>query len=783
MKNCFNFKIFILFLSGFIFSQEIDLNNINFANLDEKELQKYIELTQRGNSELNDQIPNQETLMEVSEENQDSDSKEDKDKIEEARIFGHDYINTIPTTISATTDLPVPGEYKMSLGDKLRILFSGSKDDIFTATVQLDGTIILPEIGKILILGKNFNETQKIIEELINSSYVGVNVNISLAELNAKKISIIGAVKYPGVYLVNPFTTVSNALAYAGGVMNHASLRAITIISPDGRTAVFDLYDLLIKGDRTKDFNISAGDTIKVGGTNSLVKIHGSVIRPKIYEYKQNDSFADLIDFALGLSRNGNDRNITATINENGRKLTKKINKDSLIRNQDVEALYIGNSVIVDSQDVFVSGNSVTSGFYASSNEKLTKFLDKIRFSSEIYPFYAIYKNTSADGLARSISSFSLSDPESYSNLSAAKNTELSFFSRDEILNIDQILDEDLKNTELSFFSRDEILNIDQIGEALREINQDDFISISFPDRSFRIPAKGKITPKQIHAYFESIGEIDPKKVSVVTSKNTFTNAYEKFFNSEDLVAISFPSIKNENLIEVSIQGEVFSPGIYSVSSSTKLSDLYVLSGGLRNNAFENGISLFREDVKQKQIKAIREAKSVLTDAMIQKSTSISEGSMMDIQAIIELADLIEPNGRVAGEFYESSETTKNFTLKDGDSIVIPSMSYEVVVQGEVLNSSSFIFDKSMSYKDYIQAAGGFSDYADKRSVFIIKSNGLSVLAGSSVFSGQEKIEPGDTIVVPRNLDQLEPLPLISMATKIIADIAFSAASLNAIQD
>ena len=128
MKNCFNFKIFILFLSGFIFSQEIDLNNINFANLDEKELQKYIELTQKGNSELNDQIPNQETLMEVSEENQDSDSKEDKDKIEEARIFGHDYINTIPTTISATTDLPVPGEYKMSLGDKLRILFSGSVD-------------------------------------------------------------------------------------------------------------------------------------------------------------------------------------------------------------------------------------------------------------------------------------------------------------------------------------------------------------------------------------------------------------------------------------------------------------------------------------------------------------------------------------------------------------------------------------------------------------------------------------------------------------------------------
>ena len=121
--------------------------------------------------------------------------------------------------------------------------------------------------------------------------------------------------------------------------------------------------------------------------------------------------------------------------------------------------------------------------------------------------------------------------------------------------------------------------------------------------------------------------------------------------------------------------------------------------------------------------------------------------------------------------------------LKEGDLISIPSMSYEVIVQGEVLNSSSFIFNKSMKYKDYIEAAGGFSDYADKRAVFIIRANGLSVETSSSIFSGETIIYPGDTIVVPRNLDQFEALPLVSMATNIIADIAFSAASLNAISD
>ena len=179
----------------------------------------------------------------------------------------------------------------------------------------------------------------------------------------------------------------------------------------------------------------------------------------------------------------------------------------------------------------------------------------------------------------------------------------------------------------------------------------------------------------------------------------------------------------------------------------------------------------------------MREAKSILTDRLIQKSNNISEGAMIDIESIIAMADLIEPSGRVSGEFSQSSSTAKEFILKDGDIIDIPSISYEIVVQGEVLNSTSFIFNENMNHSDYIAAAGGFSDYADKRAVFVIKANGESVVAGSNIFVGQIKIEPGDTIVVPRNLDQLEALPLISMATKIIADIAFSAASLNVLQD
>ena len=314
-------------------------------------------------------------------------------------------------------------------------------------------------------------------------------------------------------------------------------------------------------------------------------------------------------------------------------------------------------------------------------------------------------------------------------------------------------------------------------------IDPDDIVSVSMPSKSIRIPVKGKVSPQQLHLFLGSTGAIDISKVSIVTTNDSFTNVYEEIVDADNLVAVSFPSSRNEQLISVEIKGEINSSGTYLVSSSTTLLDLYTLAGGFKENAFEKGIFISREDVKDKQSKAIKEAKALLTDAMIQKSDSLSDRGSVDIESILALSELVEPDGRVAGNFSKDSSTAKSFILKDGDVVIIPPLSYEVVVQGEVLNSSSFVYEEDMKYQDYIDAAGGFSDYADKRGVFIIKANGLSTTMGSNIFSGQETIEPGDTIVVPRNLDQLEALPMISMATKIIADIAFSAASLNAIQD
>ena len=767
-----------------------------------QEIQPDLEQIIRDNPELVQSVSKNNADNADNEDGSDKsiDNNENEEELYlESDIFGFDYINSIPKSISTTSDLPVPNNYNISLGDSLKIILTGGEKDIFDIKVGMDGNIFLPNIGSINVFGDSISDVRKKITQLVELSYVGTDVSVSISSLSAKKINIIGAVKNPGSYIVSPFSTITSSLAYSGGFEDYASLRNITVLRK-GVEIKFDLYDFLIFGNRNSDINIEQGDTILINSTNNFVEISGSVNRPKIYEYKKNDKYSDLLSFALGLAKNGDEKNITVTVNFEGKKITKIVDKEDLIDESNIEALYVGNFVTIDSKDVFVSGSVVTSGFYSATNESLGKFLENLRFSSDIYPFYAIYETETASGLIRSRTAFSLADPDSYSELRASSNTKIYFLSREEALNYsDEKLLMELEENERKAFTIEEknearkrLLQLPVNNERvqgeysqlieLNLIDPDDIVSIAMPNQSFRIPVKGKVSPQQLHSFLSVSSEIDLENVAVITTESSSSNSYNQVFDSSNLVAISFPPVR-QNLIEVSITGEVRNPGTFIVSSSTKLTELYILSGGFLPNSFQDGISLFREDVKEKQIKALREAKAILTDSLVQKSTSVSERGVIDIEAVLELADLVEPTGRVAGDFSENSDITNEFILKDGDIIIVPAVSVEVTVQGEVLNSSSFIFNADMDYNDYIQASGGYTSFADKRAAFIIRANGESTPVGNNIFSGQADIYPGDTIVIPRDLDQLEALPLISMATKIISDIAFSAASLNAIQD
>ena len=138
----------------------------------------------------------------------------------------------------------------------------------------------------------------------------------------------------------------------------------------------------------------------------------------------------------------------------------------------------------------------------------------------------------------------------------------------------------------------------------------------------------------------------------------------------------------------------------------------------------------------------------------------------------------------MAGDFAPKSMSSKKTILLDGDYIYIPKNPNAINVLGEVLNPIAFEYDKNITVRSAIENSGGYQDYADKRKVYVIKANGLIERKKRNIFIGNIKLEPGDTIVVPRKIITNNPgLDALLPVTQILSDLAFSAAAIESLSN
>ena len=246
----------------FISSLLISLANITIAQEIDPSLLKNLSPDQieKVKNQLNIGAISSSPKPEVSESTVKQPVKDSNDSMNQK--FGYSFFSSIPTNISAVGDLPLPNDYKISLKDQFTIILSGSRKEIFDVEVNLDGTITFPELGSISVVGESFKDVKDKLKNLIEQSYIGVQIDISIKNLSAKKITIVGAVKTPGTYLVNPFSTISSALAYSGGISEIGTLRKIKLIRNSNEIFYFDLYKLLILGDRSQDITIEAAKVL-----------------------------------------------------------------------------------------------------------------------------------------------------------------------------------------------------------------------------------------------------------------------------------------------------------------------------------------------------------------------------------------------------------------------------------------------------------------------------------------------------------------------------------------
>lgn len=155
-----------------------------------------------------------------------------------------------------------------------------------------------------------------------------------------------------------------------------------------------------------------------------------------------------------------------------------------------------------------------------------------------------------------------------------------------------------------------------------------------------------------------------------------------------------------------------------------------------------------------------------------------------EILTLLNQAVLLEPQGRLSGDLSPGSAFSTKLLLQDGDVIYVAPVPQTVTVFGEVNNPATLTYDKNFSFSDYLNKAGGLKNSGDKSNIFVIKSDGTSYTLNQRLFSlNSNKLLPGDTIIVPKDLDNISGLPLVRVTTEILSSLAFSAASLNAIRN
>lgn len=187
----------------------------------------------------------------------------------------------------------------------------------------------------------------------------------------------------------------------------------------------------------------------------------------------------------------------------------------------------------------------------------------------------------------------------------------------------------------------------------------------------------------------------------------------------------------------VYIQGFVKYPGYYKiVENETKLKDILEEAGGFRENAELRDATLYRT------------SGSVENDQEFERIKAMPRADMSDDEFNYLKAKSRQKKGRVVVDFEDlisKNNSAENIYLKRNDVINIPEKKNYVIMLGQVVNQGNIIYDKKLTYVDYIKLAGGYGWRPMESDVRIIKAN-----TGEWVYADKVKqIEPGDAIWVP----------------------------------
>ena len=236
----------------------------------------------------------------------------DKDQDDDytTSLFGEDFFDVMQTSFMPINEPNLDSSYTLDFGDVLEIQLIGQKDSTDSYAISRDGSINLSDIGKLNLAGLSLNDASSLIKAKVNSSYIGTTAFISLKNVRDINILIVGNAYNPGIYTLNGNSNMLHALSMAGGINDIGSYRNISLVRSGVIIDSLDIYEVLVFGKYNFSNGLRSGDSIVVNPRGKVVAFESGVMRPSLYELKENDTFQNLLSFANGYSKDNDYQNI-----------------------------------------------------------------------------------------------------------------------------------------------------------------------------------------------------------------------------------------------------------------------------------------------------------------------------------------------------------------------------------------------------------------------------------------------------------------------------------------
>jgi polysaccharide export outer membrane protein len=625
-------------------------------------------------------------------------------------IYGGGLFRQPPSTFAPLENVPVPANYVIGPGDELYVRLWGQLNIELRTTVDRNGQVFVPKVGTIPVAGVHVSNLDRYFREQIERIYRNFELAVTLGKLRSIDVFFVGEARRPGTYTISSLSTLVNAIFAAGGPAPQGSMRHIQVKRGGQLITDFDLYDLLLKGDKAKDVPLLPGDVIYIAPVGPEVAVAGSVNTPAIYELKDaQTSLAEVIELAGGLN----------TVADGSKATVERIDQHQIRSVAEFALNQSGQRQMVKDGDIIRILSIVP------------RFDNALTLRGNVanpgrYPWHSGMKIRDLIPNKEILLTRSYWQSENALVTGAATQYEKSHESQ---------ADAERLRTEVK-------LNAPEINWDYAAIQRLDPVDLSTTLIPFSL-AKAVLEGDETN-------NLELRAGDIVT-----------IFSQRD---ISVPIQRQTKLVRV--EGEVRVPGIYKIQQADTLREILERAGGLTENAYLYGTQFTRESARLEQQAALDRITTEMEAEIQQKSIANTRSNPENAlamaaqsasqQVLVQQLRAAKASGRVVLQLKpnENSLTAvPPVVLEDADYVFVPTQSQMVSVVGSVYNQSSFLYRKGATVGDYIRESGGGNATADLRHLLLVRADG-SVIGHTSVFKSFTSIRvvPGDAIVIPAKL-------------------------------